>query len=204
MTTKHTIQGAESLSDRDLLALALGNEVASDKLLTAYGTLANLSHVPPAELSSVIGSRRAARLMAALELPRRYHQLHRGQKLQNSNEVFAALASIFKDAQEERFMVLPLDAKNRLICPPVTISIGSLISTVVHPREVFSRLIQLKAVSTILAHNHPSSHDPTPSEEDIQLTHRLKTTGDIVGIKVLDHIVIGGDSYYSFTDNNIC
>jgi DNA repair protein RadC len=191
------------LSDQELLALALGN-VASDKLITQYGSLANISHVSPSELSSIIGHKKAARFMATLELPKRFHKVDRGQKLQNSHEVFAALAPIFMAAQEERFMVLPLDAKNRLICTPVTISIGSLICTVVHPREVFSKLIQLKAVSTILAHNHPSSHDPAPSEEDIQLTQRLKTAGDIVGIKVLDHIVIGGDSYYSFADNNLC
>jgi DNA repair protein RadC len=199
--TKLIFHGAETLSDRELLSLALGNQIASDQLLTHYGSI---SKIPFNGNVTGLGKAKLIRLQAAMELAKRIRIEHaQDGKMNNSSNVFEILAPYFQGCQEERFLVLPLNAQNRLIHAPLTVSIGSLICTVVHPREVFSKLIQLKAVSTILAHNHPSSGDPTPSEEDIQLTQRLKTTGDVVGIKVLDHIIVGGESYYSFTDNNL-
>ena len=102
---------------------------------------------------------------------------------------------------KEHFCVAILDTKNHII-KIETISIGTLNASIVHPREVFVEAIKQRANTIILGHNHPSG-DPTPSTEDINLTHRLKDAGDIIGIKVLDHIIVGGENYISFKKRNI-
>lgn len=98
-------------------------------------------------------------------------------------------------------MVVLLDNKNRIM-KELTISSGSLTSSIVHPREVFNPAIKESAASVIFVHNHPSG-DPEPSTEDIQITHRLIEAGNIVGIKVLDHIIIGNEKFISFKDKGI-
>lgn len=98
----------------------------------------------------------------------------------------------------EHFVVLHLDNKNRTIARE-TVSIGSLNQTIVHPREVFKAAVHNGSAAIICVHNHPSG-DPAPSPEDIAITHRLRQTGDIIGIKVLDHIIIGQDAYVSFVE----
>ncbi|MDP3793306.1 MAG: JAB domain-containing protein [Candidatus Uhrbacteria bacterium] len=110
------------------------------------------------------------------------------------------LSGWFLDADRESFAVLMLNAKNRLIGIS-TISVGSLTSSLVHPREVFKPLILHNAAAVILAHNHPSG-DPTPSREDNSITQRLVTLGDMMGIRVIDHIIIGDNGrHYSYLDS---
>src|SRR5690606_368061 len=103
--------------------------------------------------------------------------------------------------KKEHFRIAILDTKNHIIAIE-EISIGNLNSSIVHPREVFNIAIRRTANSIILIHNHPSG-DPTPSREDINITNRLIEAGNIIGIKVLDHIIIGDNRYLSFRERNI-
>lgn len=108
---------------------------------------------------------------------------------------------LFKDLRQEskeHFMALHLDGKNRILCYEV-VSVGSLNQSVVHPREVFKSALVSSAAALILIHNHPSG-DPSPSQEDLKITQRLKDCGELLGIKILDHLVVGDGSYYSFAD----
>jgi DNA repair protein RadC len=101
---------------------------------------------------------------------------------------------------KEYFLALHLDGKNRVLCIDM-VSTGSLNQSIVHPRELFKTALLSSAAAVILIHNHPTG-DPTPSTEDITITRRLMDAGDMIGIKVLDHIIIG-DSYYSFSERGI-
>lgn len=94
-----------------------------------------------------------------------------------------------------------LDAKNRVI-REIQVSEGSLTASIVHPREVFTPVIRESAAAVLFVHNHPSG-DPTPSREDIELTNRLRQAGEVMGVRVLDHIIIGNGDYVSFTDRGL-
>jgi len=111
----------------------------------------------------------------------------------------AVLRPLFAGLDREQFLVCGLDAKHRIIGVNV-VSIGSLTLAIVHPREVFKPLILMNAAAWICAHNHPSD-DPTPSEEDRQLTIRLKQGADLLGIPLLDHLVLADGRCYSFADH---
>jgi DNA repair protein RadC len=119
----------------------------------------------------------------------------------NSGSVFSALKPYFDTADRESFVVVTLDTKNRIIGLN-TVSIGSLSASVVHPREVFKFAILQSAAAVLLIHNHPSG-DPSPSREDRECTTRLNRAGQILGIRVLDHIVIGQSDYFSFADSGL-
>ena len=106
-----------------------------------------------------------------------------------------------REESKEHFICLHLDAKNRIACKE-TVSIGSLNQSIVHPREVFKTALLSNAAAVIFIHNHPSG-DPTPSTEDKAITKRLHEAGDIIGIKVLDHIIIGDDNYFSFVEGGL-
>lgn len=120
-------------------------------------------------------------------------------KIMDSQTAYRLLAPLFDGLDREHFMVVALDAKHAVIGVN-TVSIGSVTLSIVHPREVFKPLILMNASAVLLAHNHPSG-DPTPSQEDRVLTRRLKDGGDLLGIAVLDHVVLGEDRYYSFADH---
>ena len=108
------------------------------------------------------------------------------------------LRPLFADVDREQFLVCGLDAKNCIIGINV-VSMGSLTMSIVHPREVFKPLILMNACAWICAHNHPSG-DPTPSQEDRQLTTRLRQGADLLGISLLDHLILTDARYYSFAD----
>lgn len=118
--------------------------------------------------------------------------------IRTGSDAYAILKDWFLDRDREEFVVLMLNAKNRVIGIN-SVSVGSLTASLVHPREVFKPLILHNAAAVILAHNHPSG-DPTPSAEDKAITVRLRNVGDILDIKVLDHIVVGDGRYISFSD----
>ena len=124
-----------------------------------------------------------------------------GQRTQfrSSQDIYEMFHERFLRADREEFVVLLLDAKNRLLGFHV-VSVGSLTSSVVHPREVFKIAILGNAAAIILLHNHPSG-DPVPSNEDVAITTRLCQIGEVLGIRVLDHIVIGNGRYVSFVDD---
>jgi DNA repair protein RadC len=112
--------------------------------------------------------------------------------------VFAHLRGPLAGLRREVFHVLLLDAKHRKL-RDVRVSEGSLTATLVHPREVFAPAVRESAAAVVLAHNHPSG-DPAPSAEDREITRRLRGAGDLVGVRVLDHVIVGAESYFSFAD----
>lgn len=118
--------------------------------------------------------------------------------MRDSASAAALLGPLFLELDREQFLVCGLDARRCIIGVNV-VSIGSLTLSIVHPREVFKPLILMNAAAWICAHNHPSD-DPSPSEEDRQLTKRLKEGADLLGIPLLDHLVLAGDRCYSFAD----
>ena len=123
-----------------------------------------------------------------------------GTLLTTPDQVEAFLSEI-KTAAQECFIVIALNAKNRVIEKHL-VSLGTVNSALVHPRECFRALIQSGASATILAHNHPSG-DPTPSSEDIKITRQLISAGEIIGIKVLDHVIVG-DTALSLRETGLC
>ena len=146
-----------------------------------------------------IGPARASQLKAAFEVGKRLNRTKiLGAQYSSSRAIFDAFYAEVRDLKKEVFKVVLLDSKNHFI-KVVPISEGSLASSVVHPREVFNPVIRESASAVVFIHNHPSG-DPTPSNEDIRVTARLKEAGELIGIRVLDHIVIGEGKYYSFLD----
>jgi len=202
--------GAAALADAELLALLLGTghrqagsaEVLSATLLTRFRDLRGVVCAGSAELRSVagMGAVRAARLLAAGELARRLasETLEPGVSVTCSDVVFAHFAPLLVDEKRETFHALLLDSKNRLVTK-TRISEGSLGASLVHPREAFRPAVREAAASVLFLHNHPSG-DPTPSAEDRRVTARLCRAGELLGIPVLDHVVIGRNAYFSFAD----
>ena len=121
-------------------------------------------------------------------------------KVTSSQEVFERFRFL-KNESKEHFITIHLDGKNKIICVDV-VSSGSLNASIVHPREVFKSCLLSSAAAVVMLHNHPSG-DPTPSREDIELTERLKEAGEILGIRTLDHIIIGDECYVSFADRGM-
>jgi len=106
-----------------------------------------------------------------------------------------------RDHKRELFLALLLDSKNRLL-REVRISEGSLTASIVHPREVFAPVVREAAAAVLFVHNHPSG-DPQPSREDLEITRRLKEAGDLMGVRVLDHVIIGSEGYVSLADRGL-
>jgi len=205
--------GPESLSAAELLAIILRTGEASTgqsaldhgrALMTlcenSFRTLADAS---TQELCTIkgIGPAKAAQIKAALEIARRFAQeeIKRGAQFRSSGDIFKHYHEQLGSLKKEEFHVLLLDAKNRKI-KDVRVSEGSLTSSLVHPREVFNPVIRESAAAVVLVHNHPSG-DPTPSQEDLHITRRLRDVGDIMGVRVLDHLIIGKGKYVSFVDD---
>lgn len=127
--------------------------------------------------------------------------IYNGAKLIQPEQAAEAFRAILPDIDREYFVVFILDVKNRIVSCNI-VSVGSLNQSIVHPREVFKAAILANGACIILAHNHPSG-DCTPSSEDIAITRRLKEAGDVLGIKVLDHIIVGDGCHLSFTERGL-
>lgn len=201
--------GADALGDNELVAVLLGSGTAergalevANGLLDAAGGLRALTRMSRDELAMVhgVGGARAARIQAAIELGRRALTRESAERPQfvTPAAVAAFLLPQFGAYPVERFGVVLLDTRHRLIRTRV-LSVGSLDASVVHPREVFREAILAGAAAIVLFHNHPSG-DPAPSHDDRALTRRLVTAGDLVGIDVLDHIVLGEGRYASMKE----
>ncbi len=147
-----------------------------------------------------IGESKAIQILASIELGKRIAKA-KHQKfaaILSPSDCVSYLSAEMKHLTQEHFVVLFLDTKNFIIGKK-TIFIGSLNKAIVHPREVFKEAIKRSSAAVICAHNHPSG-DPTPSQQDIQLTHRLYEAGELIGIKVLDHLIIGDDQFTSLKE----
>lgn len=202
--------GPSALGDHELVALVLGHghggRSASDlaaALLEAAGGLHGLARATPDELQRItgIGSARAAQVLAAVELGRR--SLARAPRartqLTSPREVAAYLMPEFGSCAVEQFGVVLLDTKHRVLKTRL-LSVGSLDTSVVHPRELFRAAVLGGAAAVVLFHNHPSG-DPTPSREDCELTRRLVAAGDLMGIDVLDHVILADTRYVSLRES---
>ncbi len=202
-------EGPGSLTDAQLLAIVLrvgrhktsAVEVGMD-FLKRLGGVRGLANRSVQELCAVpgIGPAKVAQIQAAIELGKRVLSapLTSGTVITQSRTVFEHYYPLLRDVRRELFKVILLDAKHAVIREK-TVSEGSLTSSQVHPREVFNEAVRESAAAVIFVHNHPSG-DPTPSKEDRALTARLQEAGDILGVQVLDHVVIGDGRYVSFAD----
>ncbi len=201
----------EDLSELELLALNLGPGQpprqalqSAGRLLEGLGGLAALRDATYPELRKAgLTHRRALAWLAGAALSRRLQQerLRPGHPFRSSLEIFRHFRPRMELLRKECFWCVLLDGKNRMIRLR-KISEGTLTSSMAHPREVFRPAVQAAAAGVIFVHNHPSG-DPSPSQEDLQLTRRLVETGKVLGIRALDHVVIGASDYFSFADRGM-
>jgi len=206
--------GADKLTDAELLALIIRTGDSSTKnsavdlarsLLSRFGSFRQLAAASISELCQQvgIGPAKAAEIQALFQIARRFadNRLQAGDTYGSSQDAFDHFHERLCDYRKEVFLALLLDSKNRLI-REVQISEGSLSASIVHPREVFAPVLKESAAAVLFIHNHPSG-DPTPSREDIEITNRLKQVGDLMGVRVLDHIIIGNGEYVSLADRGM-
>jgi len=181
--------GPQALSDAELVALLLrtgarGSDVLSlsRTLLAHFGGLRGILQAPEGELCVApgMGPAKTASLLAALD------------------DVYRHFFERLRDRPQECFIALLLDGRHR-VTGEALVSQGTLTSSLVHPREVFHRAVREAAAALVLVHNHPSG-DPEPSGEDHEVTRRLARAGEILGIRVVDHVIVAERGYYSFGD----
>ncbi|MGE0920032.1 RadC family protein [Trichlorobacter lovleyi] len=208
-------RGAAALSDAELLALVLrtGDAAAGKSAIDLGRELlerfdGNLRELAQAELNELqqikgLGLAKAASIKAAFTLGSRFQarRLETLERFTSPAQVFDFFHHELRDNRKELFLILLLDGKNR-ITRKVQVSEGSLNQSIVHPREVFAPAVRESAAAVIFIHNHPSG-DPAPSREDREITRRLNEAGEILGIKVLDHIIIGDGAYFSFVESGL-
>lgn len=204
--------GPDALANAELLAIILrvGNTKVSaiqlaQQLLSHFGSLRKLANATVQELSQLdgIGLAKACQLKSAFEL---------GKRLATSGEItrpvitspLIAANLVMEEMRyfaSEHFRVIFLDTRHQVIGDR-DVSIGTLNASMVHPRETFKAAIAHTAAAVILVHNHPSG-DPTPSQEDVAITKRLQEVGDLIGIPVLDHLVIGDGRFISIKERGL-
>ena len=199
--------GPEVLSDAELFAIILRTGVVgenvmemSNRLISEFG-LVNLFECSLKELQVIkgIGPNKAMQLLAMVELGKRYDQEKNSiKKITCAEDVFKLFHNDFKNKKQEHFSILMLNTQNNII-KKEPLTIGILNASVIHPREVFKPAIKNSCNKIIIVHNHPSG-DPTPSEEDLEITRKMIEVGEELDIKVLDHVIIGGDKWWSWKE----
>ena len=197
--------GASALTDPELLGVLLGGgarmRALAETLLSTKGGLKALVQQEPRELSARpgMGAARTAQVLAALEWGRRAQRVsERRPRLRTPREISTYLAPNLSALRREVFHVLCFNARNVLLLD-ARVAEGTINACPVDPREVFAAAITSRASAIVLAHNHPSG-DPEPSGQDLSLTAQLVEAGRVLGIKVLDHVVIGDGSYTSLVE----
>jgi DNA repair protein RadC len=198
--------GAAALGDNELVALVIGSGSrrgnalsVANTLLAAHGGLHGLTRCGADDLVRIpgIGRARAAQILAAMELGRRTlaHAPSARVRIRGPQDAAAYLMPRFGSRGVEQFGIMLLDAKHRVMRTAV-LSVGTLNSSIVEPRDVFREAAMGGATAIVIFHNHPSG-DPTPSPEDVALTRRLVAAGSLIGIDVVDHVVLGDTRYCS-------
>lgn len=199
----------DKLTDVELVATILGRQ-SQDEAVTRLATVLAvdgwIGGAPLAEIAREygnVGPKSVAKLEAAIELGRRTlaaRAARTASTISTPEDVVEVVKPLLVGQDREHFLVLALNTKNRLL-KVIEASVGSLSASICHPREIFKEAVVVSAASVVIAHNHPSGNGgATPSGADIQLTRRLVKAGDVLGIEVLDHVVIGGDEYASLRD----
>lgn len=197
--------GSETLSASELIALILGRGVkgepvmmTSQKILSRFGSLKGLKEASLEDLKEIkgLGLAKAAQIQACLEIARRINNVNQGQgskarkrQILSPKDVYNLVKLKIKNYSKEHFMVLSFDSRNKLIGID-TITVGTLDSNLIHPRETFEAAVRRHASRIIIAHNHPSGNTE-PSQEDLEITKQLVEAGKIMGIEVLDHLIVG-------------
>ncbi len=199
--------GVESLSDAELLSIILrtGTKAEnvidmSNRLIALYG-IDELFNCTINELEKIngIGQAKAMQLLAVSEIGKRIRLKKKKQdKIDSAKDVFNLFEERLKSEKQEYFFTVLLNTKNYVINIQ-KISMGILDASIIHPREIFKSAIRNSASKIILVHNHPSG-DPTPSEEDLEITNKLIGSGELIGIEVLDHVIIGDGKYWSWLE----
>ncbi len=198
--------GVSVLSDAELLALILRNGTKGENVvdmcqrvlsLSAGRRLAAFSLKELQEIKG-IGEAKAMQIVALFEFANRQSSFLVSSPIRSAKEVYSYVRSKLAGSDREKFMVLHLNTKNRVIREEI-VSLGTLNSSLIHPREVFKTAVKESAHAVIFVHNHPSG-DPTPSAEDHQVTRQLKDAGELLDIPVLDHVIVGVNGYYSFKE----
>ncbi|MCD6093279.1 MAG: DNA repair protein RadC [Candidatus Omnitrophica bacterium] len=204
--------GADKLSDTELLAILLrvgsSGQSAVDmarELIKRFGSFRNIDTKNVTELKKIkgLGTAKIAQIKAAIEIGKRFlkEKSLSKIKIKTSKDIVDYFMPYMRDAKKEVFKAILLDGKNKII-KDVTISEGTLNKGIVHPREVIKEAITESASALILLHNHPSG-EPEPSQEDIGITNRLISACEVVGIRVLDHVILGDNKYYSFYNEGL-
>ncbi|MFD2728446.1 RadC family protein [Enterococcus camelliae] len=201
--------GERALSNQELLAIILRTgskpytvfELAQ-LLLEEFPDLYTLKDASLSELQRIpgVGMIRSIELKAVMEFGRRVHLASQPKlgKIQSSYAVAQQLMEEMKDYRQEHLLCLYLNTKNEII-KKETLFVGSLNQSVAHPREIFKGAVRVSAARMILSHNHPSGN-PQPSSNDLQFTKRVKECGEMMGIEVLDHLIIGDGQYISLRE----
>ena len=204
--------GADTLSNAELLAIILRTGTRkedivtlSNKIIKESGGLNGLLNMNFDEFMELhgIGEAKAAQLIALSELSKRFKSYRAGDvcKITQPKDAADYVIEDMKSLNVEHLKVIMLNTKN-IVISVCDISMGSLNSSIVHPREVFCEAIKKRSASIIICHNHPSG-DPTPSSEDINITNRLRECGKIIGIELLDHLIIGNGIFISLKEKGI-
>lgn len=210
---KMKLYGPGRLADHELLSILIesgtkkynASELANIILNKFANSIHDLLDISVEELTKIegIGFARASKIVAASELAKRIntHEVKNEMKITSSKSVIDLYSKRFAYEKKENFLALLIDTKGKIISEE-KVSVGDLSSSIVHPREAFRLAIKKSAASVIFLHNHPSG-DPAPSMQDIEITKRLVKVGNIVGIEVLDHIIIGKGKSNSLRDMGI-
>lgn len=204
--------GSEVLSNSELLAIILGSGTKkeniislSSRIIKDNGGLNGIFNSNLEDLMNIkgIGKAKSAKIFAVVELAKRFKSYRDGDdyKICNPGDAAMLVMEEMKGLKQEYFKVIMLNTKN-IVIGIRDVFIGSLNSALVHPREVFYYAIKKNSASIIVCHNHPSG-DPSPSNEDINITHRLKECGELLGIHLLDHLIIGNEIYVSLKQKGI-
>jgi len=207
--------GPESLTDAELLAIIIRSGVSGQSPVVIANNILNLVpmktgllglyHVSTEDLMSIkgIGHVKAVKIKCLTELSSRFAKQYAKESLsfQNPDTVARYYMEQMRHLEQEQVLLVILDGKNRLI-EDCVISLGTINSSLMSPREIFKKAIRVNGVNILLLHNHPSG-DPTPSSQDIAMTKRMKEAADIMGIPLLDHIIIGDRTYTSFKDKGL-
>ena len=204
--------GAENLSDEELLSIILRtgtkNESVKEVSLEILKLIDHLEEMDQLTLNKLmqikgIGQAKAMSIIAALEFGKRVYLKSdkKVYKITSGYHIYELFKYLYKLEKQENLIVVLLDNKNKII-KSKTVFKGSINISIAHPREIFNFAILNSAYAIIIVHNHPSG-DPTPSKNDCAITKQMIASGEIIGIKVIDHIIIGHNKYYTFRENKV-